>query len=253
MDSSIDATSDAGTADAVVSEEISECAFCSTPLHSSYFLLDALPACEACRYRQEEESRIGPGTRGLLRASAAGFGAAVAGSLLYWAVIAMTDREYAILAIVVGLMVGGAVRWGSRGKGGRACQAIAVILTYMAIVTSYLPMALEQLPDLEKPSATATQPATAPAASGGPNPAPAKAAKASVAEEPLTAGTFVLGILALLAFAALLPFFAGLENIVGLLIIGIGLWQAWKMNQRKTLEITGPFRVGSPPASATPA
>lgn len=248
MDSTIEPTSEVAS-EAVQPEEISECAFCSTPLHSSYFLLDAQAACEGCRYRQEEESRIGPDGRALLRAAAAGFGAAVAGCILYFAVAALTDREYAVIAIVVGAMVGGAVRWGSRHKGGRACQAIAVFLTYMAIATSYLPMALKELPDPEETPAAATQPSTAP------NAVPAKAAKAtqvSVAEEPLTAGTAVLGILALFALAAILPFLAGFENIIGLLIIGIGLWQAWSMNRRKTLEITGPFRVGSPPASATP-
>jgi hypothetical protein len=244
MDSSIDATSDAVTADAFVPEEISECAFCSTPLHSSYFLLDALPACEACRYRQEEQSHLGTGTSDLLRASAAGFGAAVAGSILYYAVAALTEHEYAIIAILVGVMVGSAVRWGSRHKGGRACQAIAVLLTYMAIATSYLPMALKQLPDQEeKAPATATQPATA----------PAKATEASAADEPLTASTFILGILALLAFAAVLPFLAGLDSLVGLMIIAIALWQAWSLNKKKVLGITGPFRVGSPPVSATPA
>lgn len=250
MDSSINATSDAVTAGAFVSEEISECAFCSTPLHSSYFLLDALPACEACRYRQEEQSHLGTGTSDLLRASAAGFGAAVAGSILYYAVAALTEHEYAIIAILVGVMVGSAVRWGSRHKGGRACQAIAMLLTYMAIATSYLPMALKQLPDQKEAPATATQPATAPA-SGDPSPAPAKVTEA--ADEPLTASTFILGILALLAFAAVLPFLAGLDSLVGLMIIAIALWQAWSLNKKKVLGITGPFRVGSPPVSATPA
>jgi hypothetical protein len=107
-------------------------------------------------------------------------------------------------------------------------------------------MALKELPDPEKTPATATQPGAAP------NTAPAKAAQASTAEEPLTVGTALLGIAALFALAALLPFLAGLENVIGLLIIGIGLWQAWSMNRKKTLDITGPFRVGSPPASATP-
>jgi len=100
--------------------------------------------------------------------------------------------------------------------------------------------------------ATATQPATAPA-SGDPNPAPAKATESSAADEPLTASTFILGILALLAFAAVLPFLAGLESLVGLMIIAIALWQAWSLNKKKVLGITGPFRVGSPPVSATPA
>ena len=49
-----------------------------------------------------------------------------------------------------------------------------------------------------------------------------------------------------------LPFLAGFENIIGIIIIGIGLWEAWKLNPRMQLEITGPYRVAaaSPGAEA---
>jgi hypothetical protein len=38
---------------------------------------------------------------------------------------------------------------------------------------------------------------------------------------------------------------------MGILIIGIGLYEAWKMNRRTPLEIAGPFRVGAPPPPPT--
>lgn len=42
------------------------------------------------------------------------------------------------------------------------------------------------------------------------------------------------------------PFLMGSENIIGILIIGFALWQAWKMNARAKLELAGPFRLEAP-------
>jgi len=96
-------------------------------------------------------------------------------------------------------------------------------------------------------TAATEQTLVAPAASG------AKIPDRAAAKEMPTFGQFILAVLALLAFAAALPFLAGVENLVGLLIIAIGLWQAWKLNQRKELDITGPFTAGRPTTPATPA
>src|SRR5205085_4370131 len=85
----------------------------------------------------------GPGgsrfSRGL-RATGLGLLAAAAGCLLYFAVAAITGREFGVVAIAVGLMVGEAVRRGSRGRGGWAYQTLAVALTYLAIVSTYVPL-----------------------------------------------------------------------------------------------------------------
>jgi hypothetical protein len=52
--------------------------------------------------------------------------------------------------------------------------------------------------------------------------------------------------------ACIAPFAAGAQNIVGLIIIGIGVYQAWKLNKRQPLVITGPHALASP-ASAIAA
>jgi hypothetical protein len=41
------------------------------------------------------------------------------------------------------------------------------------------------------------------------------------------------------------PFFSGLENIIGFLVIGFALFEAWKINKKTLLRITGPFSIGS--------
>lgn len=59
------------------------------------------------------------------------------------------------------------------------------------------------------------------------------------------------GDLVALIFAAYrLPFAAGAENVLGILIISFGVYQAWQLNRGLQLEITGPHPLlpGTPPA-----
>ena len=46
-----------------------------------------------------------------------------------------------------------------------------------------------------------------------------------------------------IAFAS--PFLSGASNIIGILIIGIALYEAWKLNKR--VPVTGPFQFASEP------
>ena len=54
-----------------------------------------------------------------------------------------------------------------------------------------------------------------------------------------------------LAFAA--PFLMGFENIIGLVIIAIGLYEAWKINRKPDRTVTGPFRIEDAASAAAPA
>jgi hypothetical protein len=55
-------------------------------------------------------------------------------------------------------------------------------------------------------------------------------------------------------FVLAIPFLGGFENILGILIIGFGLYQAWKINAYRPLVTEGPFQVGrmAPAPSASP-
>jgi hypothetical protein len=44
----------------------------------------------------------------------------------------------------------------------------------------------------------------------------------------------------------ILPFLGGTQNLIGVLIIGIGLYEAWKVNRAGKFEVAGPFAVGRP-------
>lgn len=50
------------------------------------------------------------------------------------------------------------------------------------------------------------------------------------------------------------PFLMGIENLIGLLIIAFALYEAWKLNRKTELKITGPYRVaGAAGGGAAPA
>ena len=65
--------------------------------------------------------------------------AGLAGAALWYAVRRTTGFEIGLIAIVVGLMVGVAVRKGSKGRGGWFYQTLAVVLTYGCICAQYMP------------------------------------------------------------------------------------------------------------------
>jgi hypothetical protein len=214
--------------------ETFQCALCALPMRSFYYEANGRHVCEACRYRVEQEEGVRPGARGFLRAALAGLGAAAVGSGLYYGVRAVTGYEVGLVAILVGIMVGRGVRWGIKGKGGGGYQALAVFLTYMAIASTYLPAVFEQT--------------TAGKGSVAAKPAPS-ALENKIESLPMVAQFFVaLGFL--FALAAAMPIMVGVQSPILLLIVGFGLWEAWKINRRRTLTISGPFQIGATPRSA---
>src|SRR5262245_60104113 len=122
-----------------------QCAECRRQLIGHYYDVNGLTVCEACRYTIESRQASGSSAGRFLRALGAGLVAAVAGGLLYYAIAAISGYEFGLIAIVVGYGVGAAVRWGSNGRGGWRYQTLAMLLTYLAIVSTYVPPLIEAL------------------------------------------------------------------------------------------------------------
>ena len=244
------------------------CKACSRPITKTYFQVNGAIICESCRAQLDKPA----GTRFTRGMHATGLGllAAIAGSLLYFAVAAITGREFGLVAIAVGFMVGKAVRKGSRGRGGWAYQSLAIGLTYLAIVSTYIPLIGKEFQTNARAISTRARPSTptidtitisarAPESRRALDSTVAAQSDSgfSVAQAGSPAGTHatptqpkhlgpatvLLGIGALVLLAAMIPIFAGFSNLIGLLIIGIAVFEAWKINRRITLAITGPYRV----------
>src|SRR5690242_12751069 len=104
------------------------CAACKQAIGTTYYHAQGMPVCQTCAERIQSGQQAPPA---LSLAPAALYGgiAALAGSALYAGVAITTGLEIGLIAIVVGVMVGKAVRIGSKGLGGRPQQILAVVLT----------------------------------------------------------------------------------------------------------------------------
>jgi hypothetical protein len=194
------------------------CALCGRAIADEYFEAAGHVICPACNARLYGPKGSG---RALLRAFWYGAGAALVGTVA-WFVMRLTGWELGIVAVGIGLFVGFAVRKGGRGRGGWKFQTLAIALTYVSITAANVPGVL-----------------------------------ATFAEAPPGGAMFVFACLVVFALAAALPFQQGFGNIIGIIIIGFALYEAWKINRR--LPISGPFRLSAaavrpapPPSSAAP-
>jgi hypothetical protein len=230
------------------------CAACGQAVWNVYYAVNGQVLCERCKTDLELHANQGSRAGRFLRAAVYGLGAGAVGAGVWYAVRATTGYELGLIAIGVGFLVGGAVRKGSNGRGGWRYQALAMLLTYASIVSTYVPDIMTELlkgPDKDPQSTATPGPAPAP---GVPSAAAAPAAPADTPDpgqgvEQLSPGKAVV---ALSVFAALIlaiafaaPFLGGFPNIMGIVIIGIALYEAWKMNKKASLEITGPHLVGA--------
>jgi len=235
------------------------CGGCGRELWDSYYEVNGKLACERCKTDLELMRGQGSGAGRFFRASIYGLGAGLVGAGIWYGIRAATGFEIGFIAIVVGLLVGGAVRKGSNGRGGPLYQALAIFLTYGSIVSTYVPMIVGELRDKWGHAAKAEaspvpngSPTADPAASE--TPAPGAAAVPSKPVPSLARALLALAILTMLIFAIAFaaPFLMGFQNVIGLFIIGIGLYEAWKINRRVPLTIAGPYRVGAQAPLVTP-
>jgi hypothetical protein len=180
----------------------------------------------------------------------------VLGAGIYYAIVALTHYELGIVAIVVGLLVGKAVRKGSNGRGGWRYQALAMVLTYLAIVATYAPPIFQALGEQIDQRAAAKSSTAAPGREATPapvitvTPGADTSATASDNGHPKVAGAgTVIAALALLAGLILAaPILSAMNSPIGFIIIGIALYEAWKINRGTAFTITGPYRVVAPGA-----
>lgn len=213
---------------------VRRCVVCKALIGLTYFHAQGQVVCPMCAQRIQSGQQKPPAIS-LARALLYGSGAALAGCILYAAVAILFDLQIGIIAIVVGVMVGKAVRAGSRGLGGRPQQIMAVLLTYFAITTSYIPVYFHAMATNPHVRERIKQRVAehAPAATS------AEAVKPSGAQA-------IGAIVMLLVIFAASPFFGltrGLGGLISLFIIFIGLQQAWRLTARSEILVMGPYET----------
>jgi hypothetical protein len=180
---------------------VRRCAACQRVVPDQYYQVQAKVICPQCAERIRAGQQAQP-TGSFARAVLYGVGAALAGCAIYAAVAIVSGYEFALLAILVGWMVAKAIRYGSNGRGGRPQQILAVVLTYFAITASYIPVAFH---------GSSVQPA------------------------------INARLIGLMLAAPFLSLTSGVSGILTLIIIFVGMSQAWRLTRASDILITGPY------------
>lgn len=258
-----------------------KCESCGNEIRVAYYHVNGISVCARCKEVAVEASQSPRGAGVFFKSLIFGGVAALIGAAIYYAVIAITNFEIGLVAILIGFMVGAAVRKATGGRGGRKFQVLALLLTYFAVGVAYMPLAIKGAMDGSKSTASVADSATsgdssataisdssavpsaavatlagAPAAdstsavSDSTNSATALGGNVFVALAIVLGGGFLfIWALPVIAVVGSLP-----SGIISAMIIGFGMHQAWKMTGAFGASVSGPYRVGSAsPAADTPA
>ena len=195
------------------------CGACNEPITDAYYEANGKVVCPRCREAVMASQAGGSRTGRFLRATIYGIFAGIVGAAIWWGIrVASGGYEIGLIAILVGFMVGGAVKAGAKGRGGFGYQLLAVVLTYLAIAANYAPDIVQAL-----------------------------------RSQPGAADNVVAVIIITAIYALAAPFFGGFQNIIGLLIIGFALFQAWVINKSGRIAFNGPYRLAPAAAGVAPA
>jgi hypothetical protein len=215
---------------------------CQRAVLTEYFDVNGQSVCASCRTQLAYLAETPRNWGVFAKAGLFGLVAAIAGAILYYAVIAITNFEIGIVAIAIGFMVGWMVRKGAGGRGGLRFQMMALLLTYWAVGLAYTPLTFQQIGDedeKEQAAGTTTGPAASAAAPSDPD----------VAGETGVSIPLALGIL--FGFSLALPVLAVISSLPGGLISGaiiaFGMMQAWRMTGVPPLQISGPYQIAAAP------
>ncbi len=196
------------------------CAACKRPIPDQYFSARGQTVCRACR--DQISAQLATAAGNLPRAILFGIGGAIAGATIYFAVAAITNMEIGLVAIAAGWLVGRAMQLGAGGAGSPTLQLFAAGLTYLSVAAAYLAVRVQ-------------------------------AAVEAFGVTPMKAFSAYSGGSALKVVG--LPITANLADLpmgaLGILIVGIGVYQAWRMTAKVDLTFEGPFTVGPSESAKT--
>jgi len=228
------------------------CQACGLTIRTTYFSLGNATICGRCRASFEQSSEASRGWPAFFKACLFGLAACIAGAIVYYGVIAITNLEIGLVAILIGYMVGYAVRKATGGFGGLRYQVLAMALTYFAVSLAYTPLVFKAGMESDKVEMAVTK--TTFAAPAVPNEEPTATAtrtteQMEIPAERVTPGGFFRALGALAVFLLALPILSIVysmpSGLISAAIIGFGMRQAWRMTAASDLEVTGPYRVGA--------
>jgi len=236
------------------------CAACKDPIQEVYFEANSRIVCARCRDRIEASLQGGSRLARAFKAFVFGSIAAAVGACLYFGILRLTGYELGLVSVVVGFMVGGAVKSGSGNRGGWFYQLLALFLTYSSIVAMIaLTGFVEAMQDPEPAAPMEAVQEEGEAAKKAPKPTPERSEKvlAKQAAEPKPAEdgegaleprpsllAWTLLAVDILGFLYTIPVQIAVASPISGLIYSFALWEAWKSNRKNRFAFNGPFRLG---------
>jgi hypothetical protein len=241
------------------------CSRCEQSL-TEYWTLDGAVLCERCANELQAERTSGEGAAARVgKAFAFGIGGMLVGAGVWYAVAKLANLEVGLIAILLGWLVGKGVHLGSEKRGGLGYQVMAVLITYLGIGVAGVPFAIDgwneaqqQMVDSLAAVDSASSP-TIPMDSMTDAQLDAEIARLDSAiaagkelESEATPGLLgvVVGLGALVILALMVPVLSiiGGQSIIGILIYGFALWEAWKFAAATDAALSGPHPVAGAPS-----
>jgi hypothetical protein len=234
------------------------CIKCNQAIVGSYYRRNGAMLCPSCANILQHEASQQP-SGNFTRALLFGMGGALIGVILYSAVGIITGLEIGYVSLAVGYIIAKAMLKGSGGIGGRKYQVAALILTYMAVSMSAVPIGLHALSKQQNEGAKVETSSTATQAAEQPTDAAEPAEDSQAAETAETQPTaqeakqqlapslaaFLAAILLLAGVGLISPFLGltdGVSGVIGLVILFVGLNIAWRMTAGgEAPAIEGPY------------
>ena len=203
------------TAEYVNQAGAATCKACGKALGTSHYRVNDVVTCANCAERIKE-TLPKDSHAAFVRGISFGVGGAVLGLVLYVVFALATGLVIGFVSLGVGYIVGKAIVMGSKGQGGRRYQIAAVLLTYMAVSLSAVPIALYQHTR----------------GTGVPN--------------------FDISPVGELAMVGLASPFLDLSDVthglIGLIILFVGIRIAWRLTAANRVNIIGPLTDAAPAA-----
>ena len=231
------------------------CQLCGQTLGSSYYRVGPNQACPQCAEKAKFE--IPKDTHSaFVRGITFGIGGAILGWIAYSTFSIVTGIEIGYLSVLVGFLVAKAIMMGSKGIGGRRYQVVALLLTYVAVSMSAVPIGIAAMMKARDAKKAAVTQNSAGAQTPAPNDedSPGNSSGDSsgdssgpISFQPKSTGGVVLYLVMVGLASPFLEFQNPLSGGIGIIILLVGIRIAWQMTAGKSLDILGPFNRAAPP------
>jgi len=221
------------------------CSQCHGLIHARYWSLGNAIFCESCQAQLSVAVADARAKASFGKAALLGGGVALACGIAYAIFVQVSGIQLALITIGIAWAVAKVVRRASAGLSGRRFQILAVVLTYVASAMGYAGPVLSAMRDgAHAQDAVGEKKATSDHLSDDKS---APGDKEGTGSRP-GAGQVLAALAIVFGIILAAPVLAATQAPIGLLIVAIGLFQAWKLSRPIAIALDGPHDLSSAPA-----